>query len=422
MALLSTDASRTPPPARPRPGATWQANILDASAITKELNRLWVRFGADARETAVDHPDADRGRRQFGVVTRASTLNLTAVGRSRAAARRVEEAVTHLSGLYPSRATILVSDPERPADADGLDVRVALLEQEATKGRPAVLFECVVVEVAASAERHLASIASPLLVADLPDFLWWAGEAVSGSELFHDLIAVSDRLIVDSAAFAEPAVELRHLASLLGRTQGCPKASDFAWARGGPWRQLVTQGFDPPSARNALTGLDRIDIGYGGPGSVTGDGFTAALLLAGWLGSRLGWRSPGEVVPVRDEPGSWRATLRAGTADHQREVVLVVHPSPLPAAASGLGQLTLSVDEGRGGSFHIERIDALGLSSATEVPTLATSRRLVYADVPTDAALLAEELSLFGRDPVFEEALGFAAELAPTGAHPAGTS
>ena len=75
-----------------------------------------------------------------------------------------------------------------------MDVRVDLLEQEATRGRPAIVFECVTVDVSTENERQLASIASPLLVPDLPDFLWWAADTDRGGSLFSELVGISDRL------------------------------------------------------------------------------------------------------------------------------------------------------------------------------------------------------------------------------------
>ncbi|MDP9364174.1 MAG: glucose-6-phosphate dehydrogenase assembly protein OpcA [Chloroflexota bacterium] len=410
MAVPQARRSARRQPARPLPGATWQAHVLDATAISTELNRLWSRIGSGS--AAGDHP-ADVARRSGGVLTRASTLNLTAVARSRAAARRIEEAVTHLSELYPSRATILVADPERPSGGDaGFDVRAALLEHDAGKDRPSLLFECVTVEVGADAERHLASIASPLLVFDLPDFLWWAGESVADSKLFDDLIEVNDRLIVDSASFADPAIELRHLASLIRQTEGCPNLSDFAWARLTPWRQVVTQFFDPPSTMDALDSLDAVELSYGGDGG-SGDGLTAALLLAGWLGSRLGWRPPGELLPVRGAPGAWRATLRVGAVGREREVLLTLRPTDAPAAAASLGSVSLKSLDGAAGSFRAERVDNMGLATVSDLPDLPAAQRHIYAAVKDDGDLLTEELRIFGRDPAYEAALSFAATLAP---------
>ncbi|CAA9545348.1 MAG: hypothetical protein AVDCRST_MAG19-415 [uncultured Thermomicrobiales bacterium] len=415
--VASTSATERRQPARPLPGAVWQAHVVDAGAITAELGRLWRRFGAG------DGPAGESGGRsgEDGALvascaeTRASTLNLTAVAQSRAGGKRIEGAVTHLSDLYPSRATILIADTERADDQEGgLDVYVTLLERPAEKGQPAIRFECVTVEVGAAKERYLASIASPLLVADLPDFLWWAGSAVRDSGLFTDLLGVSDRVILDSAGFAGVG-ELRHLAALLARNQGLPKMSDFAWARLTPWRQIVTQFFDPPSARPALDALDGVSIRYGGVGDDGRSGFSGALLFAGWLGARLGWRAPGELLPVRDEPGSWRLTARTGRLGREREVSLILQRSSSPLAERSLDEVVLLADGGRGGEFRVERIDALGLATASEGPGMPAVQRMVFAGLLDDAALLAEELRMFGRDPVFEEALLFAAALAPEG-------
>ncbi|HET7095232.1 MAG TPA: glucose-6-phosphate dehydrogenase assembly protein OpcA, partial [Thermomicrobiales bacterium] len=264
------------PAARLVPDATWQAHVTDASVIIAELNRLWGQVG---RVADLGRIDGD-GVAAVGIQTRASTLNLTAVARSRAEAARVEDAVLSLSELYPSRATILVADPERPEAQGGLDVKLALLEQPASKGRPAVRFECVIVEASAANERQLASIASPLLVVDLPDFLWWASDSILGSMLFDDLCAISDRVIVDTSAAPQSAAELRALA-VIAAGDDAPRLSDFAWARVATWRAMTTQFFDTPSGRKSLDALDRIDIDYG---LMTGDrhsGLTTALLVVG---------------------------------------------------------------------------------------------------------------------------------------------
>lgn len=401
-------------PAKPLPGATWQAHVLDAEAITRELNRLWAEAAGDHRDEGNEHANGEHEIRPGGVLARASTLNLVAVARSEADAERVESAVTHLSELYPSRATILVADPARSEGSDaGLDVRVALLEQEGKKGRPTVRFECVTVEVSAKNERHLASIASPLLVADLPDFLWWASSSVTSSELFEDLQAVSDRLIVDSASFVDQGAGLRYLAALAMREQVGPKLSDFAWARLNPWRQLVTQFFDPPGSRAALDELDEVEISYGTAASGEGSGLSSALLLAGWLSSRLGWQAPGEVLPLGEEEEAWGGTLRALSQGRRREVRLTLRRRNDALAERCVGDVRLSSGGGKVGTFRIARTDASGLETERLDPTLAPVRRIVYASCLDDAALLADELRIFGRDPVYEEALSFAADLAP---------
>lgn len=405
---MPADAAR--PAARVIPGATWEAQVIDAGEITAELGRLWGQVSTGGVATAAD---ADGDAAPVGILTRASTLNLTAVARSRAAAAMAERTVTRLGDLYPSRATILVADPASAAPgAPGLAVRVALLEQEAGKGRPAVRFESVVVEVNAGDERQLASIAAPLMVADLPDFLWWTADGSAGSNLFEDLCEVSDRLIVDTSATADPGAELRFLAAMLAGAGKRPKLSDFAWRRLDPWRSLVAQFFDPPHARPALEAIDEVRITYGAAGPEGRTGFTGALLLAGWFAARLGWQAPGEVVRPRGGAG-WRATLRAGGHGRRREVVLTVEPALDPVADCGLAAVAVVAGGEASGTFRIERFDPEEVATIAQLVGVPTARRMVYAPVPDPAALLADELRSFGRDAVYESALAVAAAMAP---------
>lgn len=411
---------RTTGPQRPVattvPGATWQASVRDAAVVQTELHRLWARFGGERRPEPGEDPDRGRdtgATRPANVLVRANTFNLTAVARSAEDAARIEDVVRHLSELYPSRATILVADPDRPrAATPGLEVRAALLEQPGEKGRPAIRFECVTVEASAEDERHLASIASPLLVAELPDFLWWPSECLLGGRLFDDLIAITDRLIVDTAALADPGAGLSLLSELASRGHGGPKLSDFAWARMAPWRQVVTQFFDPPAVRASLDSLDEVAITYGAA-TEGGSGFSTALLAAGWLATRLGWETPGEVVEAGDGAGGWQVTLRAGVPGRRREIVLLLRPTTDPLAAGCLGAMILTARGAAAASFTVERGDPLGLTTTSVVFPAPTSTRMVYAPDPTEATLLSEDLRVYDRDPVFDEALAFAATLAP---------
>lgn len=416
--MASTNVVGASAVARPVPGATWRGRVQDATAISVALNRLWAQFG---------------GEQSAGAQARASTLNLTVVTRSRRDAGHAIDAVTRLSNLYPSRATILVAnhergtDPDRPAGAPGLEVEITLLEQAAARGRPAVRFECITVEVSAENEQQLASITSPLLVADLPDFLWWAS-GDTGGDLFDDLTAITDRLIVDTAAIADHAIvaegrrgvptgplgaELTRLSALVRREEGNLRLSDFAWARIEPWRHLVTQFFDPPACRPALHAIDDVAIVYRAADAAGKSALSGALLLAGWLGSRLGWQAPGELVPIRSTPGGWRATLRAGERGRRRETLLTLLPTANPAAGCCLERVTLSAQGIVSGVFRVERTDRLGLTTTSEMAKMTPISRGIFAPVADEAVLLAAELQVFGRDLVYEAALAFAAVLAP---------
>jgi hypothetical protein len=75
----------------------------------------------------------------------------------------------------------------------------------------------------------------------------------------------------------------------------------------------------------------------------------------------------------------------------------------------------LAADGGKAGFFTVERLDADEISTSSESAEMPSMVRTVFAPLPDEADLLAEELRIFGRDPVFEAALTFAADMAPEG-------
>ena len=412
MALSQIPASR--PVAQPVPGASWQAHVHDVNEITAHLNAIWREHGA-ARSGAQVAADPASDAPGSTVVARAATLNLIAAARNRADAERARQTIAALSDIYPSRATILLADPTREsADLSGMDVRVELLELVATRGRPAIVFESVTVDVSTRDERQLASIASPLLVPDLPDFLWWAADTTDSSALFANLVGICDRLIVDSAIALHPAQALQTLRTFSRAPRDHASLGDLAWARLSPWRRLTTQFFDTPAPLAILNQIDEATLTYGNSPHQW-SGFSSALLYAGWLGSRLNWRSPGELLPVRGEPNAWRATLRAGSTGQQREVTLTLKPTARPLAASTLVELRLAASGGQGANFMVERLDADEIATTSHSADMPMMVRTVFAPLPHEADLLAEELRSFGHDPIFEAALAFAADLAPAG-------
>ena len=396
------------------PGASWQGHVHDANQVSARLHEIWRDYGAARNAASVERsPSGTDGGPM--PVARAATMNLISAARSRQGAERIHETIASLEDIHPSRATILYSDSSRPIDpSSGLDVQIELLEHTSARGRPSTVFECVTIDVSAENEAQLASIASPLLMPDLPDVLWWAMDPTDTSQLFAELVDVCDRLVVDSALAVQPAAGLHNLRGFVGELREDVALGDLAWARLSPWRRLTTQFFDVPDAVPLLDLIDDISITYGNSAHQW-SGFSGALLYAGWLGSRLGWRTPGELLPVRGDSNVWRATLRAGTSGQQREVSVTLRPTARPLAASTLLDVKLAADNGKAGVFKIDRLDENEISTTSEIPGTASTVRTVFAPIPGEADLLAEQLRAFSRDAVFEAAMIFAADLAPAG-------
>jgi Glucose-6-phosphate dehydrogenase subunit len=226
-------------------------------------------------------------------------------------------------GRYsPSRLLVLAYEPRR----ERLDARVTIVsEGEPGDGEVALLRETVVVELG---ERHLddlLTIADPLVVTDLPTLLW---SPHGNYDIVEILLRLSQAVLIDS--IDEPiwrdaidrACELSERAYVV----------DLAWLRSTPWRERVAASFDPPRRRPELRAIERVTVRHHPASTVS------AMLLAGWLASRLGWQ-PGSLVA--------RGTELLGKAHASRQDVALSLRSAPALQVRGLEGLTLATASGR---------------------------------------------------------------------------
>jgi glucose-6-phosphate dehydrogenase assembly protein OpcA len=363
----------------------WGATATSIDALERELTRL--------RRTAVAHA-RERGQ----TLARASVLNLVVYSEREVHARRAARTVEDLALRHPSRAVIVLGDKAREGVVASVELHCHVPPAD---GAQAVLYEQIFARVRGDFDERVASVVIPLLVPDLPVFLWWTGTPPSDARHLDDLVGLADRLIVDSADFARPARTLPEIAALSRLHVGI---TDLNWARLTHWRELVAQFFDVPAWRPFLDGVTGIRVGF----AVDMDGRdihpSQALLLLGWLASRLGWqrveslapaeaggllfrmkRADGAAVMVRLRPRFERGLdagdvsgvrIQAATARETAEFVIKRAPDDRHATATAI------ID----GSARAERVVPL--------PALAIRE------------LLGEELSIAGNDHVYEAALG----------------
>jgi glucose-6-phosphate dehydrogenase assembly protein OpcA len=97
-------------------------------------------------------------------------------------------------------------------------------------------------------------------------------------------------LVIDSAEFPDPLQGLIETNELFGaKDYDHVGVSDLNWARLTLWRGLLADFYDVPAYQSHLERIDVAQIDYVAPEH--GETFVApqALLMAGWLASRLGW-------------------------------------------------------------------------------------------------------------------------------------
>lgn len=210
---------------------------------------------------------------------RSSVLNLIVVT-DEASAPEVTRSVSNLAGRYPARAIVLISDPEDPNS--NVDAQLSAFCNVRGGGGAQVCAEQVTIHAEGPPANHLESLAGPLLIPDLPVFLWYPGAFSPHSQEFAAMSDLADRVIVDSAAREDREESLREMAFLTGRGGG-PAVGDLQWVGLSPWRSLLADAFGSPERAAELEKIASAEVLYA-PG-----GECRALLLVGWLASALGW-------------------------------------------------------------------------------------------------------------------------------------
>ena len=340
----------------------------------------------------------ERQRRQdedsHGVLVRASVSNLVVVCHDRASSRRALAAVEQLGQRAPSRCVVLIAEP--PAAREGVRTWARVVQRHPDAG-PEVVWDEVVVQTTVP-PRHLAAVVLPLLLPELPVFTWWTGTPPFAGEVFAELTEVSDRLIVDSAAFDDPPGDLVRLAR--AATALTPALSDCVWGRLTPWREMLAAPFDGPPLRGAHDRIRSVEVDAVEP--------TAGLELVGWFASRLGWELDQVRLAADPTSDTWVARWRTSGGACEARVTTSLGAGTLTKVA-----LEVETDDGPA-AIRVEAPPGHLVATVT-VPGQHRTRRRVGLPTLADPIGLASELQLFGRDRIFEDALLPAAALAEAG-------
>lgn len=235
------------------------------------------------------------------------------------------QAETHpVVAAYPSRVIALVNDPDTAQSPE--PVRIGLLSARRSDGASAIRGELLSAALRGRAFQEGAAIAASWSASGIPTVVWWNGPAVTDDHLFEDMLDIADRILVDSSAMTDMASDFDVLGDVVTASHHA-RVTDALWLRLLAWRQAFAQAFDQPAARIDLEHVRSVELAVRqSPG-----GQAAALLLVGWLASRLGWRldrrttqgwrlmSDGHGVDVICEPSS--------TSDGLIEMVRLTAPT-----------------------------------------------------------------------------------------------
>jgi glucose-6-phosphate dehydrogenase assembly protein OpcA len=336
---------------------------------------------------------------------RARMSNLVIFCNSLEASILINEQVTAITAVHPSRTILLVGEPGKDRE-----VTARVTVRPAGMARQHVCVEMVTLHAGGGYVERLPFAVRALLIGDLPVNLWWETPIPppSAGALLYELAEQAQQIIYDSLDWPDPARGVAATASWLeqvergGGTGSSPfharwrVASDLNWRRLKYWRRLLTQALDDASAPGAAASVREVTVEHG-PAAVV-----QAWLLVSWLSRVLGWRvQTGRVTPGVEM--SWQFATARGTAR-----VGIRRLESGPAEVRRVRVVTAL--DGKPVTLNVTPEGPQRLSLLVE--GLDASARTVTVPPQSGVELVGRQLSDRERDPVFRDSMAVAQVMA----------
>jgi glucose-6-phosphate dehydrogenase assembly protein OpcA len=295
-------------------------------------------------------------------------------------ANRLERA-----GRYHASRTVLCAVEEGRTT---LDAVATVSYEEPAGGALGVMHERVEIDLGPGHLRALQTIVDPVLVGEIPTVMW---SPHGHDDAVKALLPLIDVMLLDSDDLQDPAEAFARAE----RVRKHVYIVDLAWLRTTPWRERLAASFDLPERLETLARMSGLEVRHRETSAAS------ALLLAGWLASRLHWgRSR-----LRLEGGRMEgAAQRAGG-----EVMVGLLPSE--QESPGLAGVTVSCADGT--SLSLQR-GLGGLDAHEQMPSGEEHHWKILGASRGEGGILGEGVrQALLRDPTYVPALDAARELCP---------
>ncbi len=322
--------------------------------ILHEMADLWVSLGKQS--------EGDAG------VLRACSMTLVVAAEESDDAQAIGETIAALMPEHPSRAIVIRF---RAEGRRALDARVFAQCWMPFGHRQQICCEQIEITAADTSVPDLAAVVLPLTVPDLPVVLWCRSPRLFHLPAFPQMANIAQKVVLDSDAFGDTAGILKEISEALA---GGRLLADLSWTRLTRWRELIAQIFENRAQLANLPGVSELRIS-----SCSKSPPVEAFYMAAWLMDGL------EKIGAHLRP---RFDSAPGVASGELNRVDLL-------ADGNDSIVSISLVEG-----HAAEVRVGGLVNRAVLPR------------PTDYVLMREELSIPGRDAVFERTLAAAARLA----------
>jgi glucose-6-phosphate dehydrogenase assembly protein OpcA len=371
---------------------------LDVELVEQQLVKLW-------QETSEAREDND------AAVLRARVANLLVYVSHEGTLANSHEILTELTAIHPSRVLTMGALLDAPDQDIEMTVET-VCQTDKRSGAKRLSCEEITLRAQGQFVSELPSAALPLLVPDLPTFLWWRCALDATDKVCDALLQATDRLVLDSAEFADPNRDLIETNKIFAAARyDHVGISDLNWARLTFWRGLLADFYDVATYRALLDNVDLVQVDYVAPESPELSATLApqALLIVGWLASRLGWTlaqeqpaNSGEQKFVVDFASSAGAPVRVELNRLERQerkpgrLVRVELRSNAPEAAS----------------FKVIRSDDnLHILAEAMLGEVTQRGRVLPVRNRSAAQLLGREMEILCNDDIYQQAVAVAAKM-----------
>lgn len=394
---------------------------LDVEVVERQLAELWQETSGES--------DDDMA------VLRARVANLLVFVTRESMLEEVNSLILDVTVAHPCRALLMLGETVAADQDIEMFVR-SLCQTDKRTGAKRLCGEVVILKARGKFSIELPSASLPLLVSDLTTFLWWRNELRVSDKVFRALLQGSDRLVIDSDEFAKPLQDLLEIHRLFSEDEPVG-VSDLNWARLTLWRGLLADFYDVPAYRPLLDEVDHVRIDYVSPAVKPATVAPQALLLAGWLASRLGWTLSNQPATSANAETLSFGFVSKHRGDDQKTNLVVTEgaeggSSPTVREGAVAREITLELNRVERGKHKPGRLVEVELSTSGSPPKSFSVKRsadnlhiLAESNIGTDiqrgrvlpvrnrslAQLLSREMEILSNDNLYQQAVAVAAVL-----------
>jgi glucose-6-phosphate dehydrogenase assembly protein OpcA len=288
-------------------------------------------------------------------------------------------------GRYHASRTLLCAVEDKKTT---LDATAVMSYKEPSSGL-GVIHEQVEIDMGSEHLGRLDTIIDPVLVSELPTVLW---SPHGHEEAIATVKRMIDVMLLDSDDGLDPSAGLTRAAEALEWAY----VVDLAWLRTTPWRERLAASFDPKERLPTLGSLTGVSVRHSSSSTAS------ALLLLGWLSSRLHWKP--SLLNTDDPIRLYGAAARNGD-----RVDLELQPADQDVP--GLAGVTVHCQSGF--SLSLDRASG-GLCARQRSPDGEERVWQVLGASRGEGGILGEGVrQALLRNPTYGPALGAARELCP---------